>query len=159
MGVVTKLKPTRDPERFRLDNRAAERRLETIFSDLRRIVDLSNTLGSRADAAEMTLEARPNSTTGTGDKVLLLAGSRQVRGKRAQVVEPPFAPFDAWTIQITFASPFPTPPVVTVTPIINADEVVTARVRDLTASGFFAVLSCPVAQTSMQFGWQAWGDA
>jgi hypothetical protein len=151
-------RPSLDPRRFKNDPESLERRFELAFTRLRGVLDQANTLGSRADAAEMTLEARPNSTTGTGDKVLTLAGSRGIRGKRAQVVEDEADAFTVWTTGVSFASAYPAAPVVTVTPLSSSAAGISAVLTDVNASGFTVRLTASTAQTRMDFQFQVWGD-
>lgn len=159
MGVTPAI--SNDPRRWNADI-AEERRWEDVFARFRlqkqEFGKNFDVLDGRLTDLQRTLDARPNATAGETDRVLTLAGSRGVRGTRTQAVELAEDAFTEWTTVITFAAPFATPPVVTLTPEVGTVPV-QAMVRNVTTTDFTVWLVSPTAVTSMTVHFQAWGDS
>lgn len=124
------------------------------------------------DLAAM-MDATPNWTgtpkVGSADRELQLNGTRVLRGQREKVMPPPpegeeQEVFTEWYEQVAFATPYPAPPVVTVTveefgpPPPGLTGVWNASVHGVGTAGFaFRVTTTPgVVQARVH--WRAEGD-
>lgn len=158
MGLIT----NQDPRPFRQEPRDIERRFEEAFSRIKKARLFAEEQQGQTNAAfetlQKVLDAKPNSTSGAADRELTLAGSRGIRGRRIQKVMVGDDAFTEWTTGVAFVAAYPTPPVVVVTPLSTSGDTLTANLLGVTNSGFTVRLTAQVAQTRMDFHFQAWGD-
>lgn len=162
-----------DPRRFNADTNE-ERRWERNWEEGRRRDREMEQAREQTKFLQAVLESIPNRTApalpGSDDRELKLSGTRSIRGRREKAMPAPEPDaeqetFSEWYETVTFATPYPAPPVVLLSvqefgaPPPDLTGAYALTLHNVGKSGFSFRLTCSPPAIRATVHWRAEGDA